>query len=151
MEILKGLFFINELDAYDTYGVFLSEENAGDMENYNALMKPADSKGHTYVDFREQDGEKYAKKLVTALKAREIELQFTLEAANKADFFDKRRKFITALRAGADGWLTLKLADIGQSFKVFYVSCSRWTQLTGFEGKVYASFKVKFREPEPVY
>ena len=45
MEILEGLFFINDLDAYDTYGVFLSEENPGDMENYNSLMKPAESKG----------------------------------------------------------------------------------------------------------
>ena len=151
MDILKGLFFINGLDAYDTYGIFLSEENAGDMENYNALMKPADSKGHTCVDFREQDGEKYPEKLVTALKARDIELQFTLEAADKTDFFDKRRKFVTALRTGEDGWLTLRLADIGKSFRVFYSGCTGWTQLTSFEGKVYASVKVKFREPNPEY
>ena len=151
MEILEGLFFINDLDAYDTYGVFLSEENPGDMENYNSLMKPAESKGHTCVDFREHDGEKYPDKLVTALKSRDIELRFTLEADDKTDFFARRKAFITALRTGTDGWLTLRLADIGQSFKVFYVSCSSWTQLTGFEGKVYASFKVKFREPLPAY
>lgn len=151
MEILEGLFFINDLDAYNTYGVFLSEENSGDMENYNSLMRPAESKGHTCVDFREQDGEKYPEKLVTSLKARDIELRFTLEADDKTDFFARRKAFITALRTGTDGWLTLRLADIGQSFKVFYVSCSNWTQLTGFEGKVYASFKVKFREPLPAY
>ena len=83
MEILEGLFFINDLDAYNTYGVFLSEENPGDMENYNSLMKPAESKGHTCVDFREHDGEKYPDKLVTALKSRDIELRFTLEADDK--------------------------------------------------------------------
>ena len=153
MEILKGLLYINDNDAYDTYGVFLSERNPGDMENYNALLKPAESKGHTCVDFREEDGEKYPPILKTALKARDIELTFTIEAENKKEFFAKRKAFVSALRTGSNGngWLELRLSDLDMIFKVFYVSCSEWTQLTGFEKKVYASFKVKFREPNPVY
>lgn len=151
MEILKGLLYINELDAYDTYGVFLSEENLGDMENYNALMKPAESKGHKCVDFREEDGEKYPDELMTTLKARDIELTFTLEAENKEEFFAKRKAFVSALRTGVKGWIELKLSDLGRTFRVFYLGCTSWSQLTGFEGKVYASFKVKFREPNPAY
>ena len=151
MEILKGLLYINEVDAYDTYGVFLSERNPGDMENYNALLKPAESKGHICVDFREEDGEKYPDRLLTTLKARDIELMFTIEAENKEEFFAKRKAFVSALRTGVNGWIELKLSDLGRTFKVFYISCSEWSQLTGFEKKVYASFKVKFREPNPVY
>ena len=151
MEILRGLLYINDVDAYDTYGVFLSEKNPGDMENYNALLKPAESKGHTCVDFREEDGEKYPDVLKTTLKARDIELTFTIEAENKEEFFAKRKAFVSALRTGVNGWLDLRLSDLDRSFKVFYISFSNWSQLTGFENKVYASFTVKFREPNPVY
>lgn len=151
MEILKGLLTINGADAYERYGVFLSEEKEGGMDNYNELMRPAASKGYICVDFREQDGEKYPDELVPAFAARDLDLRFTLEAENKEDFLAKYRAFITALKTGDKGWLTLTLTDIGKSYRVFYKDCPGWSQLTGFEGKVYSSFKVQFREPVPEY
>ena len=39
MEILKGLLYINNVDVYETYGAFLTEEKQGDTSNYDALMK----------------------------------------------------------------------------------------------------------------
>ena len=149
MDILKGLFYINGTDAYSEYGVFLSEEEQDGMENYNALLLPAPAKAYKAVDVREKDGEDYPDVLLSVKAARDIELRFTLEADSKEDFFAKRNAFLSALRTGQNGWLTLTLADIGQSFKVFYKECVEWTQLTPFDGKVYASVVIRFREPKP--
>ena len=149
MNILKGLFYINGIDAYSEYGVFLSEEEQDGMENYNALLLPAAAKPHTPVDFQEHNGEDYPDVLVTTRAARDIDLRFTLEADDKADFFMKRKAFISVLRKGQNGWLALTLTDIGQSYRVFYKECTKWTQLTAFEGKVYASTVIRFREPMP--
>lgn len=151
MDILKGLLYINDEDAYEEYGVFLSEEKPGDAKNYSALMKPSKAKSHTPVDFREQDGEKYPVRLVPALEARNVELQFTLEAADKDTFFIRYGRFVSTLKNGAEGWLSFYLPEINRTYRFFYLECSSWNQLTTFEGKVYASFKVKFREPNPVF
>lgn len=151
MEILNGLLFINDMDAYQEYGVFLSEGKPGDTKNYSALMKPSRAKSHTPVNFRERDGEKYPDKLVPALEARDVELQFTLKATDRDDFFIKYGNFIQTLKNGVNGWLSFYLPEINRTYSFFYMECSSWDQLTTFEGKVYASFKVKFREPNPVF
>lgn len=151
MEILNGLLKINGADAYGVYGVFLSENDEGEHRNYNELMRPAPSKKHTCVSFREKDGEDYPDTLMPALQARDIELRFTLEAESREDFLTKYSAFIQMLRNGDDGWLILHLAELDRSYRVFYLDCTEWDQLTGFEGKVYASFTVKFREPVPAY
>lgn len=149
MDILKGLFYINGVDTYSEYGVFLSEEDQDGMENYNALFMPAAAKSYKPVDFRERDGEDYPDVLETSKAARDIDLRFTLEAEDKDDFFTRRKAFLSMLRTGQNGWLTLTLADIGQSYRVFYKECVEWTQLTVFDDKVYASVVIRFREPKP--
>lgn len=151
MEILEGLLFINNNDAYKSYGVFLSEEKPGKSDNYSALMKPSRAKKHTAVDFRELDGEKYPDVLTPAFEARDVELRFSMIAANKTSFIESYSEFVQMLKTGIDGWLVFYLPELDKTYRMFYKECGSWDQLTDFNGQVVASFKVKFREPNPVF
>lgn len=147
MEILKGLLFINDNDVYTTYGAILSEESAGGNANYSALLKPPDMKEYTAVSFREEDGEKLPEILTPALKARDIVLQFSIIGDSKQDFIIKYNLFVNMLRSG---WLNIRLPELNKTYKVYYMSCTGYTQLTDFDAdRVASNFKVKFREPKP--
>ena len=53
----EGKLYINNLDAYATYGVFLANDRGGTYDNLSALMTPPPVKKYTTVDYRERDGE----------------------------------------------------------------------------------------------
>jgi hypothetical protein len=145
--ILEGLLMINGVDVYTQYGAFLSEENAADHTNYDALLKPADMKPHVAVDFREDDGEQLPAVLLQRSQARNITLRFAILAANATAFMQKYAAFILFLK---DGWLDVSVPELGHVFHVYFVSCSEYKQLTPIDtGNVAAWFKVEFREPEP--
>ena len=150
MDILKGLLFINNKDVFEEYGAFLREEKEGENKNYSALFTPAKSKDHACVSFREEDGERYPEVLVPALEARDITLSFAIIAGNKADFFKKYDSFLSMLRNGINGWITLQLPEVDKTYKLIYLSCPGYEQLTDLNGsEVIAAFQIKFREPKP--
>lgn len=147
--ILDGLLFINDKDVYKTYGAFLSEDRAGDNTNYSALLKPASMKKYTAVDFREQDGEKLPDVLLPRIEPREFDLQFAIFGTSKADFISKYNAFVGMLRSG---WLNIRVPELNKTYKVHYVSCTVYNQLTALDADTVAGkFTVKFREPKPVF
>lgn len=152
-EILSGLFFINDVDVWTRYGVFLTESREGGRDNQAAIMAASKLKEHTAVNIREENGEKYSKKLAVANEARDVTLLFALYAPTRADWLKKYRDFISFLKTGSDGWLTLRFPQLGLEMKVFYKECSNFKPLTWLfkEGVQASSFKVKFREPEPIF
>ncbi|MEG0994133.1 MAG: hypothetical protein RSE51_09860 [Bacteroidales bacterium] len=149
--VLEGLLYINNKDAYTTYGAFLVEDKPGDNKNYSELLKPAKAKEHTPVDFRHLDGEKYPDTLTVALEARDITLQFAICGTSKADFVAKYQAFVTMLKTGVGGWINIRLPELNKTMKLYYKECTEWEQLTDFGGVVMAKFRVKFREPKPTY
>lgn len=151
MDILKGLLYINEDDVYERYGAFLSENKAGEYKNYSALMKPSASKSHVAVNFREHDGERYPEKLLPALDARDVVLQFAICAPDKESFFLRYHDFVQMLRNGNNGFLNIKVPELNKTYRMIYLSCSEWEQLTDFGNEVAARFSVKFREPSPEF
>ena len=148
-DVLGGLLFINEKDVYKRLGAFLSEERAGDNKNYSELMKPADMKPYTAVSFREQDGEKLPNVLTPAFEARELVLQFAITAPDRDAFMDRYNRFLTLLKTGESGWLRITVPELRRTYRVYYMGCTGWKQLTDFGGEVVARFSVKFREPKP--
>ena len=52
-----GKLYINNLDAYTEYGVFLAKDRGGTYDNISVLMTPPPAKKHTTIDYRECDGE----------------------------------------------------------------------------------------------
>lgn len=152
MEQLNGIFFINGHDIYAEYGAYLAEEKVVDHKNYDSLMKPAKTKEHVAVDFREENGEKYPDELVVASEARDIELRFAILSDGKAAFLRRYRDFIQLLKTGDNGWLNLRFPELDMIFRVFYKESTGYEQLTYFDnGEVGAIVKVKFREPNPSF
>lgn len=151
-EELNNLLFINNVDVYATYKVFLAEDKMGDHTNLEALLKPSSLKTNTAVDIREQAGEKYSADLKPVNQARDIILDFICHGDSKANFLSNYQSFIAFIKAGKNGtgWLDLKVAELDTTFKIFVQECSEYSQLTYLEDDLVAArFKVKFREPQP--
>ena len=132
--IMGGLFLVNGTDVWTEYGVFLTEEKRGGRDN------------------REENGEKYSDSLVVANAARDVTLTFALYAATKQEWLKRYMSFISFLKTGDRGWLSLHFPQLDLTLRVHYLECSGFTPLTYLwtEGVQAGRFKVKFREPEPI-
>lgn len=151
MEILKGLLYINNVDVYETYGAFLTEEKQEDTTNYDALMKPSEVKEQEEVSIKERDGVELPAELIQSLKARDVTLKFAIAADNKAAFLTNYMAFLKMLRKGNKGWLDVYLPELDMHFAFYYKSAEKYKQLTDFDGQVMGRFAVVFREPKPKF
>lgn len=151
-DIMNGLLYINERDVWIDFGVWLAEEKEGDTKNYSALQKPPAVKSHVAVSFREQDGEKLPEKLVQRWEPRDISLKFAVAAADEASFAARRDAFISFLKKGIDGWLDMRVPELGKTYRIHYKDCSDFECLEDIGGGMVAAlFTVKFREPKPEF
>ncbi|MDD7303059.1 MAG: hypothetical protein PUG76_00740 [Prevotellaceae bacterium] len=151
-KILGGLVLINGTDIWKEYGVFLTEEKKGGMENLNAILTPSKAKGHVGVDIREQNGKRYSRILTPANEERELTLHFAQFAETREQWLEKYMAFIRFLKTGKDGWLTITFTELGLTLKVFYLDCSAYRSLTYLwkEGVQASRYKIRFREPAPI-
>lgn len=150
-DIRSGQVYINNIDIYNEYGAFLSEERKGDRENLKSIYTPSPTKKHVSVNFREHVGEKYAKELLVVNEARDVTLTFCIYAPTKEKWLQQYNAFISYIKRGDKGWLAFRFPSIHLELKMFYKSCSSYVPLTYlWQPGVQAShFKIKFREPQP--
>ncbi|WP_302576112.1 hypothetical protein [uncultured Duncaniella sp.] len=150
---LDGLVIINGIDIWKEYDAFLTEEKKGGRENLNAILKASKVKTHVGVDIREHNGTKYSSKLDVRNQERDITLHFAIFAPTVAEWLDRYRKFLTLIKQGKDGWVTMRLPSLGLTMRLFYVDNTDFKPLTYLwkEGVQASRFKVKFREPEPTF
>jgi hypothetical protein len=151
MEILEGLLFINDVDVYLQYGVFLAEKNRGGHENYDVLFKPSKLKEQVAINVREQNGEMLPANLNVKFEARDVTLYFGIESANRAQFLSRRAAFKEFLRAGNNGWLRFALTEINHTFQFYLKDFGSWEQLLFEDNFSFARFPVTFREPNPTF
>lgn len=150
MTSLHGKMTINGNDAWDTYHAFLREEKRGGRENLKAILAPAKTKDHVAVSLREEDGERYSAVLDQKSEGRDITLHFAIHAASASEFISRYRTFVTALKTGNNGWLTLGFPTLDLTMTVFCkefpggfsVLSNLWVA-----SEQCGSFKVTFREP----
>lgn len=150
-DIMEGLLYINGKDVWTEFGAWLAEDKEGETKNYSELQKMPATKIPVAVSFRERDGEKLPEKLLRKWEPRDISLKFAIIAANAIEYRAKRNAFVSFLKNGADGWLTVEVPDLGSTYRVYYKECSDYEHLVDIDGKVAARFTVKLREPEPVF
>ncbi|MDO4202280.1 MAG: hypothetical protein Q4D25_09230 [Bacteroidales bacterium] len=150
--ILGGLVLINGTDIWSEYGVFLMEEKKGNRENLNAIMTASKVKEHVGVDIREQNGKRYSNTLTVTNEERDVTLHFAQYASTKAEWLTKYMAFIQFLKTGNDGWLNITFTELNLTLRVFYVECGGYKALTYLwkEGVQASSYKVRFREPNPI-
>lgn len=151
-KILGGLVLINGTDIWKEYGVFLTEEKRGGMDNLNAILTPSKAKEHVGVDIREHHGTKYSGALAPANAERDVTLHFAQYAKTREEWLANYVAFIRFLKTGSDGWLTITFTELGLTLRVFYLDCSAYRSLTYLwkEGVQASRYKVRFREPEPI-
>lgn len=151
-EVLAGLFLINGTDIYTRFGAFLAETEADNNDNYNSLLQTPDLKEQPKVSLQDEDGERTPDVIVQAYEARDITLQFAIAAPDARTFLSRYFAFMRFLKEGDDGWLTLRLTDVGLQFRVYLVSSPGYSQLVPFgRGEVAAFFSVKFHESQPTF
>lgn len=150
-DIMKELLFINDRDVWTDFGAWLVEDKEGETKNYSALQKPPAAKAHVAVSFREQDGEKLPEKLVQKWESRDISLKFAVAADDRASFIPRRDTFISFLKNGTDGWLEIRVPELGKTYRVHYKECSDYEDLEDIGGMVAARFTIKFHEPNPEF
>ncbi|AFJ08386.1 hypothetical protein PI172_0639 [Prevotella intermedia] len=151
-KILEGQVLINGTDIYKEYGVFLTEERKGGRDNLNAILAPSKAKDHAGVDIREHSGKKYSKQLFPANAERDVTLHFAQYAPTRQQWLERYMSFIRFLKSGNNGWLTITFTTLNLTIRVFYLDSSAYRSLTYLwtEGIQASSYKVKFREPEPI-
>lgn len=151
-EVLAGLLLINGTDIYTQYGAFLAEREKDGNDNYDSLLQFPELKEQPSVSFADEDGERLADTLTQVFEGRDITLQFAIAAPDARTFLTRYFAFMRFLKEGDDGWLTLRLTDVGLQFRVYMVSSPGYSQLVPFgRGEVAASFTVKFHEPQPTF
>lgn len=151
-DIRSGQVYINNIDIYNEYGAFLSEERKGGRENLKSIHTPSPTKKHVAVNFRERTGEKHAKELLVVNEARDVTLTFCIYAPTQEKWLQQYNDFIAYLKRGEKGWLVFRFPSIKLELKMYYQSCASYAPLTYLwrQGVQASHFKIKFREPEPV-
>lgn len=144
-----GKLYINNLDAYTTYGVFLAKDRGGTYDNLSALMTPPPAKRHTTVDYRERDGEEVIVEEVR-FEARDVSLRLAMVTDDEQEFRTRYKNFIDVLRSGL---LNVRVPEIGKTYRLYYLSCPGVVMRTRLRtsGKLAAMWTVKFREPKPEF
>lgn len=133
---MEGQLFINNKDAYTTWGISM------DTSSLSALMTPAPNKEFIENSSRLEHG----KRVITSspkVDARDITLTINLTAKNEQQFFDRYLSFCSELGTGV---LNIKTSfQPNVVYRMIYLSCSQFTQFM----RGIASFSLKLNEPNP--
>ena len=150
--IMGGLFLINGTDIWTEYGVFLTEEKRGGRDNLKAILAASKTKAHTAVDIREENGGEIFRHSDSGQRSARHHADLCPVCPGKGEWLKKYMSFISFLKTGDKGWLSLYLPQLELTFRVHYLDCPGFTPLTYLwrEGVQAGRFKVKFREPEPI-
>ena len=132
-----GKLYINNLDAYTEYGVFLAKDRGGTYDNISVLMTPPPAKKHTTIDYRECDGE-------------EVDVSGVRFVDGEQEFRTKYKNFIDVLKSGM---INMRVTETGKTYKFYYQSCPGMVMKTRLKttGKLAAMWTIKFREPKPEF
>ena len=153
--ILSGLVLVNNTDIWVKYGAYLTEKKKGGRDNMKAILRASKVKEHIAVNIREENGRKYPTALTVVNDEREVSLYFALVADSTTEWWQKYREFIQFLKQGSNGWLDVKFPTLGITLRMFYLDCSDVEPLSDLwnEGKTKKAsrFKVKFKEPTPIF
>lgn len=151
-KILGGLVLVNNVDIWDSYGVFLTEKKQGGKDNLKEILRASKVKPHVGVNIREENGRKYSSSLTVVNDERDITLHFALFAETKDEWWQKYRDFIGFIKRGEKGWLNVKFTELGLTLRMFYLDSTEPEPLTCLwkEGKQASRFRIKFKEPNPI-
>jgi hypothetical protein len=148
---MRGDLFINEVDVYEQYGLFLARKKAGSLDNFSALLKPSKLKAQVAVSIREENGEKLPEVLNQQFEARDISLYCGIAAINRSQFLLRKSQLVSFLRTGDNGWLNIRVPEIDKTFRVYVKDFPAWEQSIFQEVYSFGYVTILFREPNPTF
>lgn len=135
--MLKGQLYINGMDAYTTWGIFL-EETA-----LSALMTPAPNKEFISNKYRSKDGKSVIKHN-PRLDERDITLPFNMTAKDADTFMANYAKFCEEVLAKGELVIRTRFQP-NVLYRCIYLSCTQFSQFI----QEMAKFSLKLNEPDP--
>ena len=131
----RGQLFINEKDAFLTWGISL------DSSALSALLTPPAKKAWVTNEVRTDNGTKYALSAVPPNSQREFTLTITLTAEDEEQFFARYASFCEEL---SDGTLEIRTSfHPSVVYRCVYMQCSQFSQFR----QQMAFFSLKLIEP----
>lgn len=128
---MRGQLYINEKDAWLTWGAFLVADS---LDN---LLLPASPKAYTENNFRSQHG-----KLVfivnTKKDARDVQVEFCIASSTREKYLVAYKSFVDEL---SDGMVIFRIPSINMEFKL---TVSSFLSL-GYYGK-FGKLSIRFNE-----
>jgi hypothetical protein len=134
---MKGDLYINGQDAYETWGVSLSDTGLAALMTYPPMKDYIESKSRL----------SHGKKIVNAdpkVDERSVTLICNITAANQTEYLKRYTAFGEELAKGEIQIVTRFQPNV--TYKMYYVSCSQFTQL--IDG--IANISLKLDEPNPM-
>lgn len=133
---MKGDLYINDKDAYASWGVFLSDEAV------STLMTPAPVKDRISNNSALEHGVRYITG-TAKVNERELTLIIYLRASSKAEFLTRYQSFCEELKTGNLDIRTKYQTDV--VYRCIYQSCTSFSEFNfGL-----AKFSLKLTEPDP--
>ena len=134
---MTGDLFINGYDAYNRWGVSLSDGAI------STLMTPAPMKERLTNDVRVEHGSRTSNRLPRKA-SRDVTLEIHLSARSRTDFFTKYDLFCSEVLATGQLNIVTKY-QAGVTYRMLYVSCTQFTAIVNGLAK----FSLKLTEPNP--
>lgn len=132
----KGQLKINGQDAYETWGMSLSDTAL------SSLMTPAPVKAYITNKSRTQDGSRIIADNAK-VDERTVTLQMHITAPNVTQFFNRYNALIEVLQAGEiEIWTSLNPTEC---YRMYYQSCTQFSEYH----RTMAKFSLRLLEPDP--
>ena len=136
---MKGECFINNKDAYETWGIILGDTS------FTALLTPSPVKEYIKNESALLDGVQVVcdEYVYPKVNERDLQLVFYLKAENLTEFLLRYSSFTEELQKGVIDIRTKYQPEI--TYHLLYISCSQFSQFNGRVGK----FVLKLNEHNP--
>lgn len=145
MENLAGRWFIDGIDLFGTFGLFIEEGSAD-------FLKFPPKKSSIEHDWQDSDGRDVDLSRIF-FDQREGTLNIAIISTDMADFFDKQMAFIAQMKQPGTRRFTLK-SHGERSYYIYYKECNNFKPVKALTGEDTGYFAHRFSmvvvEPEPV-
>lgn len=132
-----GEVFINELDAFENWGISFTDKSLSTLMEPEPLKTPVENKSTT------RDGKQIRKEDQPKVDERDLTLAVQLYARNRTELFSRLKSFKTELKKRR---IVIRTKyEPGVYYRCDYQSC---TQYTSFHRGM-ATFSLKLNEPNP--
>lgn len=139
---MNGNWYLNGSDLYATYGVAITKGS------YNDIMSPPIPRKRMEYEYTDEDGIRVDKTTPLVFEPKRYKIKVVIVANGFSQFWGRYNAFFNVL--AIPGTITLRVAPIGVSVKVFYEGAKNVDKIIRLKnGRVASAFELSVFEPNP--